>query len=96
VNRPAPMPIETLEQRDLAIRTAIAEALGQHIDDVTRAASFKALGADSLDMIEISLDVEAVLGVDLEPVFDDPFFDTVGDAIDAIEKAVHGVGEMPF
>jgi acyl carrier protein len=84
----APAPIETAEQRDLAIRTTIAAALCQNIDDVTRDASFKQLGADSLDMIELSLELETVLGVDLEPIIDAPDFDTVGQAIDAIEKAI--------
>ena len=63
----------------------LTEEFGVPEDDITRDATFEALGLDSLDVVELTLVLEEKTGVKLE---DEELEDvrTVGDAIDKVKE----------
>ena len=71
------------------VREAIAEHLGlcDAADRVTDAATFRALGADSLDGVELAMAIEDRFGID---VTDDEMeaCETVGQCIALVERLV--------
>ena len=65
---------------DATARQAIAEHLGVPLDMVVDAAEFRALGADSLDLIELSLALEHAFDIAIPDEAIDGC-ETVGEAI---------------
>lgn len=64
----------------------IAKITGIAAADITPAATLDSLGIDSLDQIEIAMDIEAALGISLPD--DGIAGETVGDVIAMVEGAV--------
>jgi acyl carrier protein len=66
---------------------AIAELIAEHNDcdvsEVTRESTFKDLGIDSLDTVEMLINLEDKIGVEIEL---DQKVDTVGDLVKFVEE----------
>ncbi len=66
---------------------AIAELIAEHNDcdvsEVTLESTFKDLGIDSLDTVEMLINLEDKIGVEIEL---DEKVDTVGDLVKFVEK----------
>lgn len=66
---------------------AIAELIAEHNDcdvsEVTTESTFKDLGIDSLDTVEMLINLEDKIGVEIEL---DEKVDTVGDLVKFVEK----------
>lgn len=66
---------------------AIAELVAEHNDcdvsEVTMESTFKDLGIDSLDTVEMLINLEDKIGVEIEL---DEKVDTVGDLVKFVEK----------
>lgn len=69
------------------LRTILVEVVGCYADDVTTAATFDDLGADSLDFVEIIMATEEEFGLDI-PDDDAAKLLTVQDAITHITNAI--------
>lgn len=70
------------------VKAIIVEKLGVDENQVTNQASFTAdLGADSLDTVELIMEIEKVFGISI-PDEDTQKISTVGDAVAYVEKAV--------
>ena len=66
------------------INELLANSLSIDADSITEASSFSEdLGIDSLDIVELLMNVEEEFGVSIEP---DPSIATVGDLIAKIEE----------
>ncbi len=66
------------------IKELLANSLSIDADSITEASSFSEdLGIDSLDIVELLMNVEEEFGVSIEP---DPSLATVGDLIAKIEE----------
>jgi acyl carrier protein len=65
----------------------VAETMGVEKDKLTLKTTFASLGADSLDMVEFSMEVEEEFGVVIEQS-DIAAIKTLGDAIEFINKKV--------
>ena len=66
------------------IKELLANSLSIDADSITEASSFSGdLGIDSLDIVELLMNVEEEFGVSIEP---DPSIATVGDLIAKIEE----------
>ena len=66
------------------IKELLANSLSIDADSITEASSFSEdLGIDSLDIVELLMNVEEEFGVSIEP---DPSIATVGDLIAKIEE----------
>ena len=66
------------------IKELLANSLSIDADSITEASSFaEDLGIDSLDIVELLMNVEEEFGVSIEP---DPSIATVGDLIAKIEE----------
>jgi acyl carrier protein len=63
----------------------VAETLGVERDKLALESTFDSLGADSLDMVEFSMDVEDEFGVTIEQS-DIAAIKTLGDAVEFIKK----------
>jgi acyl carrier protein len=63
----------------------VAETLSVEKDKLTLETTFDSLGADSLDMVEFSMDVEEEFGVTIEQA-DIAAINTLGDAVEFIKK----------
>lgn len=63
----------------------IAETLSVDKETLTPETTFDSLGADSLDMVEFSMDVEEEFGVGIEQS-DIAGIKTLGDAVEFIKK----------
>ena len=61
-----------------------AEQLELDAAEITRESTFESLGIDSLDIVEMILDLEGELGVDLE--LEDEKITTFGEMADFIES----------
>lgn len=65
----------------------VVEMLKQHLDidgdSITRDTTFEALGVDSLDTVEMVMDLEESLGIELEL---EGKVETVGQLVDIIEE----------
>lgn len=64
----------------------IAKITGTASADITPATALESLGIDSLDQIEIAMDIEAALGISLPD--DGIAGETVGDVIVMVEGVV--------
>ena len=65
------------------IRAYLASELDISEDEITRDTTFESLGVDSLDTVEMVMDLEQELGVDLE--LEDKLA-TVGELVDFVES----------
>ena len=61
-----------------------AKQLELNPDEITRDSTFDSVGIDSLDIVEIIMDLEAELGVELE--MEDQKITTFGELADFIES----------
>ena len=64
-----------------------AEQLELDADEITRDSTFESLGIDSLDIVEMVMDLEAELGVELE--LEDQKITTFGEMADFIESKLN-------
>ena len=65
------------------IRSYLASEMDISEDEITRDTTFESLGIDSLDMVEMVMDMEQELGVDLEL---EEKIATVGELVDFVES----------
>lgn len=65
------------------IRTVICEQLGIEEDEVKLETTFEELGADSLDLFQIVIELEEKYNIQIEEVEN---LKTIQDAIDYVEK----------
>ncbi len=65
------------------IQNYLASQLDIAADEITRETTFESLGIDSLDMVEMVMDLEEQLGVELE--IEDKLV-SVGELVDFIES----------
>jgi acyl carrier protein len=83
------MTTETTVSREQILETFRDQLGGFEVkpDEVTEEASFDSLGLDSLDVVELSVRVEDVYGIDIE---EDDLEDvwTIGNAIDVVLKKI--------
>lgn len=83
------MTTETTVSRDQVLETFKDQLGGFEVkpDEVTEEASFDSLGLDSLDVVELSVRVEDVYGIDIE---EDDLEDvyTIGNAIDVVLRKI--------
>lgn len=68
-----------------AVLAKIANTMGVAKETLTLDTKFDTLGADSLDMVEFSMDIEEEFGVVIEQS-DIAAISTIGDAIEFINK----------
>lgn len=66
------------------IREVICEQLEVGEDEVTLETTFEDLGADSLDLFQVVIEIEEKFGIQLE---DAESIKSVKDAVDYVEKA---------
>ena len=66
------------------IRTYLSEQLDIPAEEMSRDTTFESLHLDSLDMVEMVMDMEEELGVDFE-MEGDMKLETIGDLSDFIE-----------
>ncbi len=64
-----------------------AKQLELNPDEITRQSTFEALGIDSLDIVEMIMDLEAELGVELD--MEDQKITTFGELADFIEAKLN-------
>ena len=57
------------------------------VDEITRESTFESLGIDSLDIVEMVMDLESELGVELE--MEDQKITTFGELADFIESKLN-------
>ena len=67
------------------IRSYLASELDISEDEITRDTTFESLGVDSLDTVEMVMDLEQELGVELEI---EEKIATVGELVDFVESKV--------
>lgn len=67
------------------IRTYLSEQLDIPVEEMSRDTTFESLHLDSLDMVEMVMDMEEELGVDFE-MEGDMKLETIGDLADFIEE----------
>ena len=67
------------------IRAYLASELDISEDEITRDTTFESLGVDSLDTVEMVMDLEQALGVELEI---EEKIATVGELVDLVESKV--------
>ena len=65
------------------IQSYLAAQLDIPAEEITRETTFEGLGIDSLDMVEMVMDLEEELGVDLEM---EEKLNTVGELVDFVES----------
>lgn len=73
------------------IRTYLSQQLDIPVGDMERDTTFESLHLDSLDMVEMVMDMEEELGVDFE-MEGDMKLETIGDLADFIEEKLAEVG----
>ena len=76
-------PKEDTQQKVIAI---ISEKLSMPKENITTEATFKDLGADSLDIVEIIMNFEETFGIEIKDE-DAEKIKTVGQAVDHIHSA---------
>ncbi|MBO5837918.1 MAG: acyl carrier protein [Oscillospiraceae bacterium] len=64
-----------------------AEQLELNADEITRESTFESLGIDSLDIVEMIMDLEAELGVELE--MEDQKITTFGELAAFVESKLN-------
>ena len=65
------------------IATYVANQMDIPAEDITRDTTFESLGIDSLDMVEMVMDLEQEIGVELEL---EEKLATVGELVDFVES----------
>ena len=65
------------------IQSYLAAQLDISADEITRETTFESLGIDSLDTVEMVMDLESELGVDLEM---EEKLNAVGELVDFVES----------
>lgn len=73
------------------IRTYLSQQLDVPVEDMNRDTTFESLHLDSLDMVEMIMDMEEELGVDFE-LEGDLKLETIGDLADFIEDKLAEIG----
>ncbi len=66
------------------IKTYLSEQLDIPVEEMDRDTTFESLHVDSLDMVEMIMDMEQELGIDFE-MNGDVKLETIGDLADYIE-----------
>ena len=66
------------------IRSYLSEQLDISVEEMDRDTTFESLHVDSLDMVEMVMDMEEELGIDFE-MDGDVKLETIGDLADYIE-----------
>ncbi len=69
------------------VSRALAKRLGIDVSEITSDTELMVLGVDSLDAAELLMELEEVLGVEVEATKQ---MKTVGDVVEEIERAVNG------
>ena len=74
-------------EENIMVFEKVVEMLKQHLDieesSITRDTTFDSLGVDSLDTVEMVMDLEESLGIELQL---DGKVETVGQLVDIIEE----------
>ncbi len=70
-----------------AIAELLAERLDCAVEDITKDSKFAELGIDSLDTVELLMDLEDKIGVEVEL---DQKIETVGELVEFIESKQEG------
>ena len=65
------------------IAAYVANQMDVPVEDITRDTTFESLGIDSLDMVEMVMDLEQEIGVELEL---EEKLATVGELVDFVES----------
>ena len=65
------------------VRAILAEHIGEDEDTITMETAIKDLGIDSLDTVEVLMNIEDELGVEIAP---EDIPDTVGELVKLIEE----------
>lgn len=65
------------------IAAYVANQMDIPVEDITRDTTFESLGIDSLDMVEMVMDLEQEIGVELEL---EEKLATVGELVDFVES----------
>lgn len=73
------------------IRAYLAQQLDINAEDMSRDTTFESLHLDSLDMVEMIMDMEEELGVEFE-MEGDVKLETIGDLADFIEEKMADIG----
>ena len=73
------------------IRSYLASELDISEDEITRDTTFESLGVDSLDTVEMVMDLEQELGVELEI---EEKIATVGELVDFVESKVDYISDF--
>ncbi len=76
----------TREETQHKIAAIIAEKLSIPVTNVTQEATFKDLGADSLDTVEIIMNFEETFGIEIKDE-DAEQIKTIGQAVELIHSA---------
>lgn len=74
------------QERFEKVRDIIAEILTVDKNDITLDSSFKALGVDSLDMLEIVMKIEEQFGIEID--------DEQAAKIKTVAEAVDKIGQL--
>ncbi len=73
------------------IRTYLSQQLDIPVEEISRDTTFESLHLDSLDMMEMIMDMEEELGVDFE-MEGEMKLETIGDLADFIEDKLAEIG----
>ena len=73
------------------IRTYLSQQLDIPVEEISRDTTFESLHLDSLDMMEMIMDMEEELGVDFE-MEGEMKLETIGDLADSIEDKLAEIG----
>ncbi len=73
------------------IKTYLSQQLDVPAEEMSRDTTFESLHLDSLDMVEMIMDMEEELGVDFE-MEGEMKLETIGDLADFIEEKLAEVG----
>jgi acyl carrier protein len=75
---------------ELLVKSMVSDVLKKDSNDITSSTSFKDLGADSLDMVELLMRIEDVVRLfgETKIADEDAEIDTVGEAVDKIEQYI--------
>lgn len=65
------------------IAAYVAKQMDIPVEDISRSTTFESLGIDSLDMVEMVMDLEQEIGVELEL---EEKLATVGELVDFVES----------
>lgn len=75
---------------EVLVRSMVGDVLKKDASEVTAESSFKDLGADSLDMVELLMRIEDVVRLfgDTKIADEDAEIDTVGEAVEKIDEYI--------